>query len=170
MHLLLLQHKVLTLHFPLSPHSMGLVLEWVYGSIVSTAEKARDGAKRQLGGTPPSAVASHMALVQALEDQASWEARARSAKELLNQMLQSRKEAKELERDYDIRPVPLMAVDEPEHQLPDEVIVAMLQRETLLTSAKLHALVFEHIMGDKTLRSLKTQIRQVGAQARRQWG
>ena len=28
---------------------MGLVLEWVYGTIVSTAEKARDGAKRTLG-------------------------------------------------------------------------------------------------------------------------
>ena len=31
------------------PHHMGLVLEWVYGTIVSTAEKARDGAKRSLG-------------------------------------------------------------------------------------------------------------------------
>ncbi len=31
------------------PHNMGLVLEWVYGTIVSTAEKARDGAKRCLG-------------------------------------------------------------------------------------------------------------------------
>ncbi len=31
------------------PHKMGLVLEWVYGTIVSTAEKARDGAKRALG-------------------------------------------------------------------------------------------------------------------------
>lgn len=31
------------------PFRMGLVLEWVYGTIVSTAEKARDGAKRPLG-------------------------------------------------------------------------------------------------------------------------
>jgi hypothetical protein len=31
------------------PYKMGLVLEWVYGTIVSTAEKARDGAKRALG-------------------------------------------------------------------------------------------------------------------------
>ena len=31
------------------PHRLGLVLEWVYGTIVSTAEKARDGAKRSLG-------------------------------------------------------------------------------------------------------------------------
>lgn len=31
------------------PHHMGLVLEWVYGTIVSTAEKARDSAKRALG-------------------------------------------------------------------------------------------------------------------------
>lgn len=34
------------------PHRMGLVLEWVYGTIVSTAEKARDGAKRPLGEWP----------------------------------------------------------------------------------------------------------------------
>ena len=34
------------------PYHMGLVLEWVYGTIVSTAEKARDGAKRPLGMGP----------------------------------------------------------------------------------------------------------------------
>lgn len=31
------------------PFHLGLVLEWVFGTIVSTAEKARDGAKRMLG-------------------------------------------------------------------------------------------------------------------------
>ena len=31
------------------PFHLGLVLEWVFGTIVSTAEKARDGAKRILG-------------------------------------------------------------------------------------------------------------------------
>ncbi len=31
------------------PFHMGLVLEWVYGTIVSTAEKARDSAKKPLG-------------------------------------------------------------------------------------------------------------------------
>lgn len=36
------------------PYHMGLVLEWVYGTIVSTAEKARDGAKRSLGMLAPS--------------------------------------------------------------------------------------------------------------------
>ena len=39
------------------PHRMGLVLEWVYGTIVSTAGKARSGTRcalgelRALGGT-----------------------------------------------------------------------------------------------------------------------
>ena len=33
---------------------MGLTLEWVFGSIVSTAEKARDAAKRALGGWVPT--------------------------------------------------------------------------------------------------------------------
>jgi hypothetical protein len=46
------------------PHHHGLVLEWVYGSIVSTAEKARDGAKRPLGLQPPSVVESHMSLLR----------------------------------------------------------------------------------------------------------
>ncbi len=31
------------------PFHSGLVLEWVYGTIVSTAEKARDSAKKPLG-------------------------------------------------------------------------------------------------------------------------
>ena len=34
------------------PFRMGLVLEWVYGTIVSTAEKARDSAKKPLGELP----------------------------------------------------------------------------------------------------------------------
>lgn len=34
------------------------MLEWVYGSIVSTAEKARDAAKRQLGTYVASATDS----------------------------------------------------------------------------------------------------------------
>jgi hypothetical protein len=67
---------------------MGLVLEWVYGTIVSTAEKARDGAKRQLGLRPPTAQAAFDALLRCLEDQHTWEQRAKSSKELLNNMLQ----------------------------------------------------------------------------------
>ncbi len=40
------------------------MLEWVYGSIVSTAEKARDGAKRCLGMMPPTAAEAHLVLVR----------------------------------------------------------------------------------------------------------
>ena len=45
--------------------------------------------------------------------------------------------------------------------LPDGVIVAMLKREVLLTRAKLHGLMYDHIMSERRLRSLKTQLRQV---------
>ena len=41
------------------PHLLGLVLEWVYGTIVSTAEKSRDGAKRALGAAPLPSVQCH---------------------------------------------------------------------------------------------------------------
>lgn len=79
----------------------------MYGSIVSTAEKSRDGAKRQLGLRPPTAQQAYDNLMRALEDQASWEHRAKTAKALLNDMLRSRKEADGLSKRYDIRPVPL---------------------------------------------------------------
>lgn len=109
---------------------MGLVLEWVYGSIVSTAEKSRDGAKRQLGLRPPTAQQAYDNLIKALEDQAGWEARAKQAKLLLNDMLQSRKEAAELSKRYDIRPIPADGAaasqdtngDSESNMVPDEVM------------------------------------------------
>ncbi|KAL3153768.1 hypothetical protein ABBQ32_013356 [Trebouxia sp. C0010 RCD-2024] len=159
------------------PHRMGLVLEWVYGTIVSTAEKARDGAKRALGMQPPTVDQAHEQLIGALQDMQSWEARAKTAKELLNDMLKSRREAAELATKFDIRPNPtgrtglphnaLMAIDGQEdsfakesEELPDSVIIALLKREHLLTRAKLNALYYEHITGERKLRSLKTQLRQ----------
>ncbi len=45
--------------------------------------------------------------------------------------------------------------------LPDSVIVSMLRREALLTKAKLHHLVFEHLQQDKSVRTLKSQLKQV---------
>lgn len=46
-------------------------------------------------------------------------------------------------------------------ELPDSVVIAMLRREVLLTRAKLHGLMYEHIMSERRLRTLKTQLRQV---------
>ena len=54
----------------------------------------------------PAAGQAHDALVSALQDQANWEARAKAAKDLLNEMLQSRREAADLARHYDIRYTP----------------------------------------------------------------
>lgn len=51
--------------------------------------------------------------------------------------------------------------DEESRELPDEVIMAMLRREVMLTRAKLHGLCYDQIMGERRLRSLKTQLRQV---------
>ena len=46
------------------PTSNGLVLEWVFGSIVSTAEKARDGAKRCIGNYMPLASDAYAMLLR----------------------------------------------------------------------------------------------------------
>ena len=59
---------------------------------------------------------AHESLVSALQDQHQWEARAAHAKELQTQMLASRREAAELAKQYDIRPVP--------HPKPGEVRAA----------------------------------------------
>lgn len=47
--------------------------------------------------------------------------------------------------------------------LPDAVMLSMLRREVLLTRAKLHYLSYQQMMAERTLRSLKAQLRQVGA-------
>ena len=44
--------------------------------------------------------------------------------------------------------------------LPDHVVQAMLKRELLLTRAKLHALTYEHIMGERKMRTYKSQLKQ----------
>ena len=49
---------------------------------------------------------AHESLVSALQDQHQWEARAAHAKELQTLMLASRREAAELAKQHDIRPVP----------------------------------------------------------------
>ena len=85
------------------PTSAGLILEWVYGTIVSTAEKGRDAAHRALGSKPPSVEEAVESLVNALEEQGMWESHAKSSRELLAQMLESRKQAAALAEKYDIR-------------------------------------------------------------------
>ena len=55
----------------------------------------------------------------------------------------------------------MASVGLPPCPLPDSVIVSMLRREALLTKAKLHYLVFEHLQQDKAVRTLKSQLKQV---------
>ena len=58
-----------------------------------------DGAGRR----QPSPEAAHDTLCAALQEQASWEQRAHVAKELLHEMLKSRREAADLQQQYDIK-------------------------------------------------------------------
>lgn len=55
-----------------------------------------------------------------------------------------------------------------EDNLPDSVIISMLRRETLLTRAKLHVLLFEHLQQDRQLRTWRMQLKQVGYPVRKQ--
>ncbi|CAD7697548.1 unnamed protein product [Ostreobium quekettii] len=145
------------------PHKVGLVLEWVYGSIVSTAEKARDGAKRPLGSWQPSIKQAKENLLVALRDQRDWEARASKAKELLKSMLDSRCDAAELEAAHGVvlpgTPAGQKVADQTE-ELEDGVVLKVLKREELLTRAKLHVLQYERMMGDSQLRTLRAELMQ----------
>ena len=59
------------------------------------------------------------------------------------------------------RPIPTLPPGQMEAEmLPDAVVMAMLQRELLLTRAKLHALHYEHIMGERKMRTYKSQLKQ----------
>ena len=49
--------------------------------------------------------------------------------------------------------------------LPDDAIQSMLQREVLLTEAKLHALDWELLQSDRNLRQFRSQLRQVNKAA-----
>lgn len=60
-------------------------------------------AGARAGHQPPSTTQAHDTLTAALQEQANWEQRRRSAKELLNEMLASRREAAELAKSYDTR-------------------------------------------------------------------
>lgn len=83
---------------------MGLVLEWAYGTIVSTAEKSRDGARRMLGSRPPSVEQALEHLNATLQDQAEWEMRAKASRDMLAEMLRSRKKYAEIAAKYNIKP------------------------------------------------------------------
>ena len=50
--------------------------------------------------------------------------------------------------------------------LPDHVMVALLEREKLLTQGKAHVSSFEAMMGERELRHLQAMIRQVHTQPR----
>ena len=73
------------------PARMGLTLEWIFGSIVSTAEKARDSAKKSLGTKRPNPREAHNMLNQALLSARDMEETIKRGKTLLAEMLNSRK-------------------------------------------------------------------------------
>ena len=142
---------------------MGLVLEWVYGSIVSTAEKARDGAKRPLGNWHPSVQQSYQNLLEMLKEQSEWDARYKSAKSLLKEMGILRKSIAALAKQHDVS-IPgtaaAKAATAPCEKLPDHVIQEVLRRESLLTQAKLHILKYERLMASTQLKTIRAELMQ----------
>lgn len=142
---------------------VGLVLEWVYGSIVSTAEKARDGAKRPLGEWTPSVQQAYQNLVEMLRDQAEWNTRYKNAKSLLKDLTAVRKRTTAFAKQHGIVIPGTAAAREGgtvADTLPDSIIESVLLRESLLTQAKLHILRYEHLLARNQLKTLRTELMQ----------
>ena len=78
----------------------------VAGTLTPIAFQSADCQTFCTGSFHPDACQAHEDLVAALEDMHTWEERHLEAKELLKEMLQSRSEAAELSKKYDIRSVP----------------------------------------------------------------
>ncbi len=78
-----------------------------YGNSERSGQGLKTDAKGALflcvGRRQPSPEAAHDTLCAALQEQASWEQRAHVAKELLHEMLKSRREATDLQQQYDIK-------------------------------------------------------------------
>ena len=166
------------------PHQMGLVLEWVYGTIVSTAEKARDAAHRVLGTKPPDAERAAESFISALEEQSITEAQAKASRDLLGKLLENRKQTFEQEKKLNLfsrfafntrnsvgDDAPSTAATNSQEtdavkdivnddDLPNEAIIFMLKREVLLTAAKLHFLALEQLFVQRKAHSLKEQLQQ----------
>eukprot|EP00210_Caulerpa_lentillifera_P002504 g2401.t1 len=144
-------------------HKVGLVLEWVYGSIVSTAEKARDGSKRALGDWTPTVHQAKSNLIDALKDQQEWDQRSKTARALLKDLLSMRKRMNALAKEYDVCIPGTSTARESGDAceiLPDPVIEGILHRESLLTNAKLHILKYDRMLANKQLKNLKSELVQ----------
>jgi hypothetical protein len=151
------------------PDRVGLVLDWVYGSIVSTAEKSRDAAWKQLGRSPPDVVLVYETFLKGLLEQYLLEKKRKKAKCYLEEMVRSRKLNQELaeqvmEMQQEQMEANKMVSTNPSEDLsdflPDHIIHEMLKREKLLTDSKLYALRFEQESCEKKLTGIKAQLRQ----------
>lgn len=128
--------------------ALGLVLEWIYGSIICTAEKAREVARRPLADDlpAPSADLGYMAVVQQHNMMNHWRNMISTAKGLLGKMLESRKQIGDVD-----------SLKQKEEHTKEEVL-QLLRREELLTQAKIEMLNFKHWAGEKEVKKLRTQL------------
>ncbi|DBB01104.1 TPA: hypothetical protein ACH3X1_000996 [Trebouxia sp. C0004] len=136
------------------PHSSPIVFElfrqWLYDIVpdVPPASHIEQGN---------SVTVAHEKLVSALADMRMWAGNAAETKELMYKMLKNRSHMQELATNHNVRLEPcskavLDAVSGDNSQaessvtLPTSLIVAMLEREQLLTKAKLHQLNFRRVV------------------------
>ncbi|DBB12238.1 TPA: hypothetical protein ACH3X3_006341 [Trebouxia sp. C0006] len=108
--------------------------------------------------------------MSALQDAEAWAVRAEQGKTLLQRLARSKQHYRDIASQYSIRPhgnnydwvtdsVPHGQHASSSNQtLPDHVMVALLEREKLLTQGKAHVSSFKAMMGERELRHLQSMI------------
>eukprot|EP01025_Chloroclados_australasicus_P065657 TRINITY_DN8944_c1_g1_i2.p1 TRINITY_DN8944_c1_g1~~TRINITY_DN8944_c1_g1_i2.p1 ORF type:complete len:1698 (-),score=169.93 TRINITY_DN8944_c1_g1_i2:1184-6277(-) len=139
------------------PDHVGLLLEWIFGSIVSTAEKAREGAKRMLGNQIPDAMAAFRTLLTGLEEFKIWKNYANDRRELLQDL----DTLKQQLHGVDISRVPASGGDVSQQTpLSQQHIYTVLSREHTIQRAKELQLKFGVSLIVKEQANLQVEIRQ----------
>eukprot|EP00955_Chlamydomonas_euryale_P095218 364921-Chlamydomonas_euryale.AAC.6 len=144
-----------------SGERLGLVLDWVYGSIVCTAEKAHDAAKRGLGTYIPTACDAHRLLLLALEEHFLLDTRGRQARAHMSELVKARVAVQRVWQEHSGGAAPVPSPTPKQRQLagggggeneanwgpdlPTPLMLEMLRRESLMARAKVHLLAFEQV-------------------------
>lgn len=135
------------------PKECGVVLQWIYGSIVSTTTSQLAQARRALGGAAPTIEAAHERLLGALAAARQLAEGAKAGRQLLADMIHSRKAIQSLSEahpgllqptqrrvlnvrtDLAAAPSLLLFIECP--AVPTEALLGLLKRKGLLLRAKL---------------------------------
>ncbi|DBA74631.1 TPA: hypothetical protein ACH3X2_009414 [Trebouxia sp. C0005] len=118
------------------PEGVGLALDWVYGCYGLASDRIYRHSKCGLGAETPSVQTALQRLIVALADMKAWHEKGQQGKQLLNDLLRTRHAAAENHTRLRAMKEDLSHMSQKElGKATDDLIIAVLQHEVLLTRA-----------------------------------